>query len=96
MRGGSRQRGAIPRDVSVIGIDDITLAGLLHPPLTTVHQPIEELSEAAVDLLIKRVSGHEAGATATYCDGAIPHRARVHNLRREKKCLNSTRTRSYW
>jgi DNA-binding LacI/PurR family transcriptional regulator len=57
-----RDRGeTVPDDVSVVGIDDITLAGLLHPPLTTVRQPIEELSEAAVDLLIKRVSGHEAG-----------------------------------
>jgi DNA-binding LacI/PurR family transcriptional regulator len=53
--------GAIPNDVSIVGIDDITLAGLLHPPLTTVRQPIEELSEAAVDLLVKRVSGQESG-----------------------------------
>ena len=52
---------SVPDDVSVVGIDDITLAGLLYPPLTTVRQPIEELSEAAVDLLVKRIEGREAG-----------------------------------
>ncbi len=51
------QGGSVPGDVSVVGIDDITLAGLVHPPLTTVHQPIEKLSEAAVDMLVKRVGG---------------------------------------
>ena len=52
--------GRIPDHISVVGIDDITLAALLHPPLTTVRQPIEELSEAAVDLLVRRVSGRAA------------------------------------
>ena len=49
--------GSVPDDVSVAGIDDIALASLLYPPLTTVHQPIEELSEAAVDTLVSRLGG---------------------------------------
>jgi DNA-binding LacI/PurR family transcriptional regulator len=49
--------GSVPEDVSVSGIDDISLASLLYPPLTTVHQPIEELSEVAVDVLVNRLSG---------------------------------------
>jgi DNA-binding LacI/PurR family transcriptional regulator len=53
--------GSVPADVSVVGIDDINLAGLLYPPLTTVRQPIEELSEAAVDLLVQRIEGRETG-----------------------------------
>ena len=55
------QGGSVPGDVSVVGIDDIALASLFSPPLTTVHQPIEELSEAAVDLLTKRIGGSEPG-----------------------------------
>jgi DNA-binding LacI/PurR family transcriptional regulator len=47
--------GSIPASVSIVGIDDIPLAGLLDPPLTTVHQPIDRLSEAAVDLLVRRL-----------------------------------------
>jgi DNA-binding LacI/PurR family transcriptional regulator len=49
--------GSIPEDVSVVGIDDIPLASLIYPALTTVHQPIEKLSEAAVDMLTKRLGG---------------------------------------
>jgi DNA-binding LacI/PurR family transcriptional regulator len=49
--------GSVPGDVSVVGIDDIPLAGLVHPTLTTVHQPIEKLGKAAVDLLVKRLGG---------------------------------------
>src|SRR5262249_10607463 len=47
--------GSVPEAVSVVGIDDIALASLLYPPLTTVHQPIDKLSEAAVDLLARRL-----------------------------------------
>ena len=53
--------GSIPGDVSVVGIDDIALASLLYPPLTTVHQPIDKLSEAAVDLLVSRLNGEASG-----------------------------------
>jgi DNA-binding LacI/PurR family transcriptional regulator len=49
--------GSVPADVSVVGIDDIPLAGLFNPALTTVRQPIETLGEAAVDLLVKRLNG---------------------------------------
>jgi DNA-binding LacI/PurR family transcriptional regulator len=56
-----RERGGrVPADVSVVGIDDITLSELFNPPLTTVRHPVDELSEAAVDLLIKRVTGASA------------------------------------
>jgi DNA-binding LacI/PurR family transcriptional regulator len=51
-----RDRGlSVPHDVSVSGIDDIALASLLYPPLTTVHQPIDKLSEAAVEILVSRL-----------------------------------------
>jgi DNA-binding LacI/PurR family transcriptional regulator len=58
-----RDRGkSVPHDVSVSGIDDISLASLLYPPLTTVHQPIDKLSETAVDILVGRLIG-EASLT---------------------------------
>jgi DNA-binding LacI/PurR family transcriptional regulator len=53
--------GSVPGEVSVVGIDDINLAALVYPPLTTVRQPIEELSESAVDLLVNRIQGREKG-----------------------------------
>lgn len=42
----------IPKDLSVAGFDDTTLARMLWPPLTTIRQPIFELAKAATDLLL--------------------------------------------
>ena len=53
--------GVTPDDVSVVGIDDINLAALLFPPLTTVRHPIDALSEVAVDLLVRRIEARERG-----------------------------------
>ncbi len=44
-----------PRDVSVVGFDDILVARHLDPPLTTVHQPLEAIAESAVNLLLERI-----------------------------------------
>ncbi len=51
----------VPRDVSIVGIDDIILGTLVDPPLTTVHQPMDALGKAAVDLLSARFA-EESGA----------------------------------
>jgi LacI family transcriptional regulator len=44
----------VPRDVSVVGYDDIPLARDLYPALTTVHVPHEELGRTAVRLALQR------------------------------------------
>ncbi len=46
----------IPRDVSVIGFDDISLSKLYNPPLTTIRQPLLEMGRAAVRLLLERIA----------------------------------------
>lgn len=43
----------VPRDVSVIGFDDIAFASLNEPALTTVNLPRDELGRRAVEVLIK-------------------------------------------
>jgi LacI family transcriptional regulator len=49
---GLRERGLhVPADVSVIGYDDVELAAMTDPPLTTVHQPTYELGATAYELL---------------------------------------------
>lgn len=48
---------SVPQDISVIGYDDIELARYLTPPLTTIHQPQEELYRKAVDTLLARIQG---------------------------------------
>ncbi|WP_309068900.1 LacI family DNA-binding transcriptional regulator [Microbacterium sp.] len=46
-----------PSDISIVGIDDIDLAGAVTPALTTVRMPIERSGALAVDLLLQAMSG---------------------------------------
>lgn len=45
----------VPGDMAIIGYDDIELARFMTPPLTSIHQPKDELGELAVDALIHRL-----------------------------------------
>ena len=45
----------IPRDLSVGGYDDLSLSKNIWPGLTTVHQPSEDIVEAATRLLIRKL-----------------------------------------
>ena len=49
----------VPEDMAVIGFDDIVLAQLSRPPLTTVRQDIEAGARMLVDLLRRRMAGVE-------------------------------------
>ena len=49
----------IPEDVAVVGYDDIPLAALAAPPLTTVRSPALEHGELAAEILIALVRGEE-------------------------------------
>jgi alanine racemase len=46
---------SVPGDVSVVGFDDIDLARLIDPPLTTVAQPVVRKGEEAVRLLMASI-----------------------------------------
>ncbi|ANH07255.1 LacI family DNA-binding transcriptional regulator [Shinella sp. HZN7] len=49
---GIQQMGyGVPRDVSVMGMDDLPQAAFLNPPLTTMHIPMREIGSSALDLL---------------------------------------------
>ncbi len=51
----------VPRDLSVVGIDDIQFAEYTNPALTTVAQPKHRLGALAVDAVLAR---NESGAAA--------------------------------
>lgn len=48
----------VPRDVAVVGYDDIETYRFLTPPLTTVHLPIAEKGRLATEMLFDRLAGH--------------------------------------
>jgi LacI family transcriptional regulator len=47
----------VPADVAVVGFDDIPLAAHTEPALTTVHQPLREMGEAAARMLLSYFEG---------------------------------------
>jgi LacI family transcriptional regulator len=49
----------VPADVSVVGFDDIWMAGWETFRLTTVHQPLTEMARSSVDLLVERLADPE-------------------------------------
>lgn len=51
----------IPQDVSIVGVDDITLANYTEPPLTTIAQPKQQAAHQAVQHLIERIEGKREG-----------------------------------
>jgi LacI family transcriptional regulator len=52
----ARQMGLnIPEDLSLVGFDDIPMAEMLAPPLTTVWQPAEDLGKTAVLMLVRHL-----------------------------------------
>jgi LacI family transcriptional regulator len=46
---------SVPGDVAVVGYDDITIAGMAHPPLTTVRQEKAQLGELAAEALLRQI-----------------------------------------
>lgn len=49
----------VPDDVSITGFDDIELAEVTQPPLTTVHVPHEKMGALAAHTLVKMVKGEQ-------------------------------------
>jgi len=47
----------IPSDLSIIGFDDIPQTESVHPPLTTVHQPLRNMGREAARMLVRRIQG---------------------------------------
>lgn len=47
----------VPEDVSVIGFDDIYVAGYHNPRLTTIRQPLHDMGETAARILLQRMQG---------------------------------------
>jgi DNA-binding LacI/PurR family transcriptional regulator len=50
----------IPEDVSVVGFDDIEVAGYLSPPLTTVRQDFDLVGERCVELLVDQIENRRS------------------------------------
>ncbi|HUW10179.1 MAG TPA: LacI family DNA-binding transcriptional regulator [Anaerolineae bacterium] len=69
-------RGAglsLPRDLAIVGFDDIVFARLAHPPLTTIAQPLAELGQSAVEM-VQRLLSEDPDVDMSISHTAIPGR----------------------
>jgi len=48
----------VPQDISVMGFDDLPVAQQVAPPLTTVCQPVDQIVQTAVQMLVRLMQGH--------------------------------------
>jgi LacI family transcriptional regulator len=55
-----RSRGLrVPEDISILGFDDIPQAALVHPALSTVRQPLEQMGRVATQMLLDMLENPE-------------------------------------
>lgn len=49
----------IPEEIKIVGYDDVGIASLISPPLTTISQPIKKMCELTIELMAKQINGEE-------------------------------------
>jgi len=54
------QRIAVPDELTIVGFDDSAISRMVSPQITTVHQPIREMTHDAVDMLLSQIETNEA------------------------------------
>jgi DNA-binding LacI/PurR family transcriptional regulator len=52
---------SVPNDISIVGCDDIPMASMANPGLTTIHLPQEETGSIATEMLTAVISGSSPG-----------------------------------
>lgn len=65
----------VPDDLSVVGFDNIPEAASAAPPLTTVEQPIREMGQRAITMLVALIRGEQLNPTHVTLDTRLIVRA---------------------
>jgi LacI family transcriptional regulator len=52
----------VPEDCSVLGFDDVLLAAVSTPGITTIHQPLKEMGQLAAEWMLEAVKERERGS----------------------------------
>jgi len=63
-------RGAgyrVPEDYSLVGYDNVPLSELIDPPLSTVHQPLEEFGRQAAQIVIQSIRSGKKSSPVERC-----------------------------
>ncbi|MFC4619154.1 LacI family DNA-binding transcriptional regulator [Camelliibacillus cellulosilyticus] len=49
----------VPDDLAVLGFDDQPIAALMDPSMTTIYQPVEQIGQKAIELMIRLLKGEQ-------------------------------------
>lgn len=71
----------VPEDISVMGFDDVPLASMFIPSITTIKQPIYEMGALSMELMYKMIKGEDV-EVKTY---VLPHQLVVRDSTKERK-----------
>lgn len=55
----------VPRDVAIVGFDDVIVSRYASVPLTTIHQPVDRIGKWAVDMINSRITHQDIGNRIT-------------------------------
>lgn len=62
----------VPAEVSIVRYDDIELAAYVDPPLTTLRNPMKELGELAIELLLRDGTGDQGSVSRRLTGVLVP------------------------
>ena len=60
------RRLRIPRDLSVIGLENKAVSQFMSPPLTTIEQPLEEIARGVIDGILRIIEGRGGRFNLTF------------------------------
>ena len=63
----------VPRDLSVVGFDDTSASTMVWPELTTVHQPVASMADAAIEILLREIR-RATNSARVIVNHVVPHK----------------------
>ncbi len=63
---------AVPEDVAIVGFDDVPIAGLMRPALTTLRIQIAETGRSALERLVRQINAAGEAVADTACEVVRP------------------------
>ncbi|MEK4403671.1 LacI family DNA-binding transcriptional regulator [Sporosarcina sp. FSL K6-6792] len=51
----------VPKDIALVGFDNIDFSNMTYPTLTTISQPMYEMGSASANMIIQKISGKKVG-----------------------------------
>lgn len=62
----------VPGDLSVVGFDDTSASTMVWPELTTIHQPVADMADTAIDILLRDIRRAPSSKLAAV-NHVLPH-----------------------